>query len=157
MIPIPILSRLLVLNYPENPSAHTYTRDQLEKIAEVARRFGVTILSDEIYSGLNFDDTHPSIAQFYREGTIISNGLSKWCSAGGWRLGAFIFPNELDEIKSAMSVLASETFSAVSSPIQYASIAAFEESAELTDLDFIQTYCQPTVEGIDRLRRWVHP
>jgi aspartate aminotransferase len=129
----PNQARLLVLNYPENPSGRTYTSDQLERIAQVARRFGVIILSDEIYSGLNFDDNHRSIAQFYKEGTIISNGLSKWCGAGGWRLGAFIFPQELDDIKSAMSVLASETFSAVSSPIQHASISAFEESHEVTD------------------------
>ncbi|MFT5011876.1 MAG: aspartate aminotransferase [Patiriisocius sp.] len=129
----PSQPRLLILNYPENPSGRTYSKEQLEKIAQVARRFKVIILSDEIYSGLHFDGVHRSIAQYYPEGTIISNGLSKWCGAGGWRLGAFVFPQELNDIKDAMSVMASETFSAVSSPIQYASILAFEESLELTE------------------------
>jgi len=129
----PDQARLLVLNYPENPSGRTYSENQLEKIAQVARRFNVIILSDEIYSGLHFDGSHRSVAQYYPEGTIISNGLSKWCGAGGWRLGAFVFPPALNDIKKAMCVLASETFSAVSSPIQYASISAFEESNELTD------------------------
>ena len=50
--------------------------------------------------------------------------VSKWCAAGGWRLGHFIIPDNLNEIKIKLSVLASETFSSVSSPIQYAAISA---------------------------------
>ncbi len=118
--------RLLIVNYPNNPTGDSYTPAQLEKIAAVARRYRLLVLSDEIYSGLNFCNEHVSIARFYPEATIISNGLSKWCGAGGWRLGAFIFPKELNEIREAVTVLATETFSAVSSPIQYASIAAFK-------------------------------
>ncbi len=87
--------RLLILNCPGNPTGYTYSSDQLKAIADVARRYRVLVLSDEIYSGLDFQNTHVSIARFYPEGTIVSNGLSKWCGAGGWRLGAFALAAEL--------------------------------------------------------------
>ncbi len=129
--------RLLVLNYPINPTGGTYSEPQLKSIAERARHYGLIILSDEIYSGLHFQGGHQSIARYYPEGTIISNGLSKWCGAGGWRLGAFAFPEELEDLRLAMTVMATETYSAVASPVQYAAIKAFEHSAEMDD--YLQT------------------
>ena len=57
---------------------------------------------------------------------MISTGLSKWCGAGGWRLGYFIIPDSLSILRDSINVLASETFSAVSAPIQYAAIKAYE-------------------------------
>ena len=84
--------RILVLNYPGNPEGGSYTADELQELAEVAQRFGVILLSDEIYGQLHHTGGHVSVAQFYPEGTIISSGLSKWCGAGGWRLGTFTFP-----------------------------------------------------------------
>jgi len=123
--------RLLILNYPGNPTGTTYAADQLEAIADVARRYAILVLSDEIYSGLTFTGEHVSIARFYPEGTIISDGLSKWCGAGGWRLGAFAFPQQLDWLQAAIAATASETFSAVAAPIQYAAVTAFEGNAEI--------------------------
>jgi aspartate aminotransferase len=125
--------RLLILNYPCNPTGATYSADQLEAIADVARQFGVLILSDEIYSGLDFDGRHVSIARFYAEGTIVSDGLSKWCGAGGWRLGAFAFPKTLDWLQHAMVAVASETFTSVSAPVQYAAIKGFSGGDEIDD------------------------
>jgi len=69
---------------------------------------------------------HISIAKYYPEGTIISSRLSKWCGAGGWRLGTFTFPKELHWLLDAMAVVASETFTATSTPIQHAAVKAFE-------------------------------
>ncbi|MGB0723745.1 MAG: pyridoxal phosphate-dependent aminotransferase, partial [Gammaproteobacteria bacterium] len=91
----PVKPRLLIINYPGNPTGASYSAEQLQAIAEVARRHRMVVLSDEIYSGLHFDGGHQSIARWYPEGTIISNGLSKWAGAGGWRLGAFAFPESL--------------------------------------------------------------
>jgi aspartate aminotransferase len=126
-------SRLLILNYPGNPTGTAYSSTQLEDIAAVARRHGIVVLSDEIYSGLNFTGEHVSIARFYPEGTIISNGLSKWCGAGGWRVGAFVFPRELEWLQATIAAAASETFSAVSAPIQYAAVVAFDGNDEIDD------------------------
>jgi len=115
---------LLFLNSPNNPSGQIC--ENLDEISEIAKKYNLIILSDEIYSELSFDDNFKSISNFCPEKTIISTGLSKWCGAGGWRLGYFIVPENLKIIKETLNVLASETFSAVSAPIQYAAIQAYE-------------------------------
>jgi aspartate aminotransferase len=115
---------LLFLNSPNNPSGQIC--ENLKEIASIAEKYNIIILSDEIYSELSFKDNYQSISSFCPEKTIISNGLSKWCGAGGWRLGYFLVPDSLREIKDMINVLASETFSAVSAPIQYAAIKAYE-------------------------------
>ena len=116
---------LLFLNSPNNPSGQIC--ENLEEIASIAKTYNLIILSDEIYSELSFMDNYQSISNFCPEKTIISTGLSKWCGAGGWRLGYFLVPDSLIEIKNMINVLASETFSAVSAPIQYAAIKAYEQ------------------------------
>ena len=115
---------LLFLNSPNNPSGQIC--ENLEEIASIAKKYNLIILSDEIYSELSFKGNYQSISNFCPEKTIISTGLSKWCGAGGWRLGYFLVPDSLIEIKNMINVLASETFSAVSAPIQYAAIKAYE-------------------------------
>ena len=117
---------LLFLNSPNNPSGQIC--ENLEGIASIAEKYNLIILSDEIYSELSFKDNYQSISNFCQEKTIISTGLSKWCGAGGWRLGYFLVPDSLIEIKNMINVLASETFSAVSAPIQYAAIKAYENN-----------------------------
>ncbi|MDC0925424.1 aminotransferase class I/II-fold pyridoxal phosphate-dependent enzyme [Candidatus Pelagibacter sp.] len=116
---------LIFLNSPNNPSGQIC--ENLEEISEIANKYNLIILSDEIYSELTFEDSFKSISNFCPEKTIISTGLSKWCGAGGWRLGYFLIPDNLLEIKNMINVLASETFSAVSAPIQYAAIKAYEK------------------------------
>ena len=116
---------LLILNSPNNPSGQVCKN--LKQISEVVKKYNVIVLSDEIYSELTFDESYESIANFCPENVIVSNGLSKWCGAGGWRLGYFIIPNKLNNLKNSMKVLASETFSAVSAPIQFAAVSAFKD------------------------------
>jgi len=115
---------LLFLNSPNNPSGQIC--ENLEEISKVMKKYNLIILSDEIYSELSFNNNYKSISNFCPEKTIISTGLSKWCGAGGWRLGYFIIPENLKIIKDTLNVLASETFSAVSAPIQYAAIQAYK-------------------------------
>jgi aspartate aminotransferase len=114
---------LLLLNSPNNPSG-TVCKN-LKEIAEVARKYKLIILSDEIYSKLTFNNEYQSISNLYPEGTIVSTGLSKWCGAGGWRLGFFAIPNELKELKNSLKILCSESFTSVSAPIQFAAIEAY--------------------------------
>ncbi|WP_166257297.1 pyridoxal phosphate-dependent aminotransferase [Marinobacter salicampi] len=125
--------RILILNYPSNPTGCTYTDDQLLAIANVARKYRLILLSDEIYGEVHFEGRHKSIARYYPEGTIISTGLSKWAGAGGWRLGTFVFPPELRPLQDAMAIIASETYTATSAPIQYAAITAFSGGQDLDD------------------------
>ncbi len=116
---------LLILNSPNNPSGQVCKN--IKEISEIVKKYKIIVLSDEIYSELTFDESYESISNFCPEKVIISNGLSKWCGAGGWRLGYFVIPNELNDLKNSMKVLASETFSAVSAPIQFAAISAFKD------------------------------
>jgi len=125
--------RIVVLNYPGNPDGSTYRTNCLMELAEVARRYGVILLSDEIYGPLRFDGQHESVARYYPEGTIISSGLSKWCGAGGWRLGTFVFPPALRWLKESMAAAASETYTSVCAPIQHAAVTAFAGGAEIDD------------------------
>ena len=115
---------LLFLNSPNNPSGQVCTN--LNEISKLTEKYNLYFLSDEIYSELTFENKYQSISNFCPENTIISTGLSKWCGAGGWRLGYFVLPSSLSEITNQLKTLASETFSSVSSPIQYAAIAAHE-------------------------------
>lgn len=123
--------RILILNYPSNPTGVTYTIPELKNLAEVARKHHIILLSDEIYGELHFEGKHVSIAKYYPEGTIISSGLSKWCGAGGWRLGTFTFPPSLSWLLEAMASVASETFTATSAPIQYAAVRAFRGGVDI--------------------------
>ena len=115
---------LLFINSPNNPSG-TVCKN-LQEIAEVAKKHKLIILSDEIYSQLTFDNQYRSISNFYPESTIVSTGLSKWCGAGGWRLGFFAIPDQLKVLKNSLKILSSESFTSVSAPIQYAAIEAYK-------------------------------
>lgn len=124
--------KLLIINHPNNPTGYSGSEQYFKKLAAICDYFNVTVISDEIYADTYFGAVQQhSIQEFYTEQTIIGNGLSKWAGAGGWRLGYFIFPRSLDELKKKVISACSETFSCASSPIQYAAITAFEESEEL--------------------------
>ena len=125
--------KLLILNSPSNPNGYRIEREVLAGLASVAREHRIVVIADEIYGLLDHSGDAASFASFYPEGTIVSSGLSKWCSAGGWRLGTFAFAPQLRWLLDALSVAASETFSAVSAPIQYAAITAFRGSDEIDD------------------------
>ena len=115
---------ILFMNSPNNPSGTVCKK--LEEIAEVAKKYKLIILSDEIYSQLTFNNQYKSISNFYPERTIVSTGLSKWCGAGGWRLGFFAIPNQLKKLKNSLKILCSESFTSVSAPIQYAAVEAYK-------------------------------
>lgn len=127
----PGLPRLLILNYPSNPTGVTYDEAELAALADVLRRHQVLVVSDEIYADLDHRGRTVSLAHHYPEGTIVSTGLSKWCGAGGWRLGVFSFPEELEWLCAAMAVIGTETFTSVSTPIQYAAVRAFQGGPEI--------------------------
>ena len=146
---------LLILNSPNNPSGQICKN--LDELAALSKKYNLYFLSDEIYSELSFEDNYQSISTFAPDKTIISTGLSKWCGAGGWRLGYFIIPDSLSNITGKLKVLASETFSSVSAPIQYAAIAAHKNNHDeyinksKTILKFIGNYVYENLKSNDVL------
>ena len=115
---------IFILNSPNNPSGTIC--NNLKELAEVAKKYDLIILSDEIYTDLTFCNKYNSISQYYPEKTFISGGLSKWCGAGGWRVGFFAVPDGLSELLENIKTLASESYSTVNSPAQFAAVEAYE-------------------------------
>ena len=115
---------ILILNSPNNPSG-TICKN-LKELAAVAKKYNLIVLSDEIYTDLTFCNKYESISQYYPERTFISGGLSKWCGAGGWRVGFFAVPDQLSELLENIKTLASESYSTVNSPAQFAAVEAYE-------------------------------
>jgi len=113
---------MIVLCNPDNPTGATYTADDFVLLSKAFRKHKLLVLSDEIYSRLSYNNDHVSIAKFYPEGTILSSGISKWASCGGWRLGYLVFPPNMKQLRQVLIGASSQTYTTASAPIQYASI-----------------------------------
>lgn len=141
--------QVLILNAPGNPTGLSPDTATQQALAEVARRHGVLVLSDEIYGVLHHRGEHRAFARDYPEGTVTTSGLSKWCGAGGWRLGVMHVPAALgDELLARVLGVASETWSSVTSPVQRAAIVAYTPSAAL------ESYVRRQREVLGELGQW---
>lgn len=126
--------QLMLINTPGNPCGNSYPEELVKEIANYAREKNIYLISDEIYANIIFKGyNHTSFAKYYPEGTFVTGGISKDRSLGGYRLGVCLIPSGQVEFKKAFNTLISETFSCVSSPIQYAAIAAYSLDYEMTD------------------------
>ncbi|KAK5999299.1 hypothetical protein QM012_005624 [Aureobasidium pullulans] len=132
--------RIMLINSPSNPTGQTYTATTLDIIVEFCKVKHILLISDEIYSDISFDGvsqmqsplkyvTHddPSTS------VIVTGGLSKTYSAGGWRVGYAIVPRSAagSKIMQVLLAYASECWSAASSPSQYAAVEAFSTSKHM--------------------------
>ena len=90
-------SKVLVLNFPTNPTGGTMTRVELQKICEVVKRHNLLVITDEIYSELTFEGEHVSIASLsgMKERTIFLHGFSKAYAMTGFRIGYACGPAEI--------------------------------------------------------------
>lgn len=133
-------TKALVLNSPSNPTGALYTRETLEAVADVAKRHGFLVISDEIYEQLVYGETPfmsivsatPEIA----DQILVVNGVSKAFSMTGWRIGYAGGPKALI---AAMSVIQSQSTSNPTSISQKAAVAALRDGTPffkelLTDL-----------------------
>ncbi|KYO64510.1 pyridoxal phosphate-dependent aminotransferase [Thermovenabulum gondwanense] len=118
-------TRVIVVNSPNNPTGSVYSKKELEDIAELAIRYNLFIISDEIYDKLIYDgEKHISIATLGKEvfnRTLIVNGVSKAYSMTGWRIGYAAGP---EEIVKAMTDFQSHTTSNPNSIAQKAALEA---------------------------------
>lgn len=123
-------NKILILVNPDNPTGSVYNEEHCKELVDVLRKHNAIVLSDEIYGRLHFSGKHCSLAKFYPEGTILSSGLSKWASAGGWRVGYHIYPPELRPLLDAVKSAASHTYSCAPAPMQYAAVTYLSPSRE---------------------------
>ncbi len=143
--------KLLIFNNPNNPTGALYHETEIKELAEICRAYQVIVISDEIYAMIEFDEwSMSSLAKFYPEGTIISGGLSKSFAAGGYRLGVVLIPDSLELMMSALKSVVSETFSAVSAPIQYAALKAYG------DFEKIRPFVEKTTDIYGYVMNYLH-
>jgi aminotransferase len=92
-------SKVLVLNFPTNPTGGTMLRAELEKIAALVERHNLLVITDEIYSELTFEGEHVSIASLpgMRERTVFLHGFSKAYAMTGFRIGYACGPVDIIE------------------------------------------------------------
>ena len=92
-------TKVLIMPFPNNPTGSTMSKEDLEPIVEVVKKYDLFVISDEIYSELSYQGEHVSIASFegMKERTILINGFSKGFAMTGWRLGYACGPKEIIE------------------------------------------------------------
>jgi aspartate aminotransferase len=140
-------TRALILNSPSNPTGLGYPKEALEKIAEVAVRHKVAVISDEIYEKITYDGfRHVSIASLgseIKDLTITINGLSKSHAMTGWRLGYAAGPKE---VIGAMTKIQSQSTSNPCSITQKAAVEA---------LNGPQDFLPVMVAEFDKRRKYI--
>ena len=127
--------RIMIVNTPSNPTGSMFSGEDTQAIAHWSREHSITLISDEIYAELAHGwRAHISPAQFYPEGCIVTGGLSKAFSAGGWRLGYAALPGGAagKQLMTSLRTLASEIWSSATTPVQEAAVVAYSDNTKLT-------------------------
>ena len=119
-------TKILVLNYPSNPTGSTYNYDELCQIAEICKEKNLIVISDEIYDKIIYSNekhiSFPQLSEDAKNRTILVNGVSKTYSMTGWRIG---YAAGNSEVISAMNNLSGQSTSNPTSISQKAAIEAF--------------------------------
>ncbi len=125
-------TRAIIISYPSNPAGVSYSREELEALAEVIVRKGILVISDDIYEKLLYDDATPfhtlaSLGEELKRISIVVNGVSKTYSMTGWRIG---YAAGSEEIISAMTKFQSQNTSNPTSIAQKAAVEALNGPQE---------------------------
>ena len=120
-------TKFILLNTPHNPTGKVFSREELEKIAQVAIQHDLYVLSDEVYDQIYYEDEHVRIATLpgMWERTITVGSAGKTFGVTGWRVGWLIGPSVL--LKSVVATHARTVF-CVATPLQEAVARGFEEA-----------------------------
>ena len=129
---------MMIVNYPNNPTGEIIDYNSLNKNSGL-------LVSDEIYNYLNYNNDKPRTMLEFNNNCIVSNGLSKWCGAGGWRLGYMIIPDVYKNILNNMAAIGSELYSCSNIPVQYAATDLFNE------FDKMDLYLERTNKSLNLL------
>ena len=122
-------TRSLILNLPHNPTGGVASPEALARLAEIAQRHDLWVVSDEVYAPIRYDGRYDSIAAVpgMAERTVLVDGFSKAYSMTGWRLGFGVMPKWL---AGPMTTLIINNLSCTATFVQYAGIAALTGTQE---------------------------
>mgnify|MGYP001603530629 CR=1 FL=1 len=147
-------SRVILVNTPNNPTGAVYPRETLEKVAALAARHNLALLSDEIYEKLVFGGArHVALASLSPEAaarTVTVNGCSKAYAMTGWRLGYAAGPKD---VIAAMVKLQGQSTSCVPGFIQKAAVTALEKG-DATIPPMVAEFDRRRLAVLDLVRRW---
>lgn len=87
--------KMLVMNYPTNPTGVMYSQDELDALADIVRNKPIFVLCDEIYSELNYDQPHASMEKSLHDQVVLMNGVSKAWAMTGYRIGIIAAPQKI--------------------------------------------------------------
>lgn len=137
-------TRLILINSPNNPTGAVYSKESLIKLAKLAEKHNITIISDEMYESFLYEGEHFSIGSIYPN-TITMNGFSKSYAMTGWRMGYVAGPTEI--IQAINQLLQYVVFSSTSIS-QYAALEALSRPAPSRT-----SYAEKRRVILDELRR----
>src|SRR5438034_3720474 len=125
-------TRLIILNYPHNPTGGGIPESGLRAIADAAVRWGVPVLSDEIYCRILYEGAHLSIAALpgMEPLAIVLDGFSKSYAMTGWRLGYGVMPGPMAQVVAKLQTNATSCTATFS---QLAAVAALKEDQSAVD------------------------
>ena len=119
-------TKMIIFNSPSNPTGVCSDAETMRGVAEIADRYGICLVSDEIYSRFTYDDAHRSPAEF-NPSTIVIDGFSKTYAMTGWRVGFVHGPTQLID---TMIKLQQFTFVCAPHPAQVASVVALDTDVQ---------------------------
>ncbi|TFH35063.1 MAG: pyridoxal phosphate-dependent aminotransferase [Dehalococcoidia bacterium] len=145
-------TRLITLNSPHNPTGAVLSTSDFEAIADLAVAHDLTVLSDETYEEIYYDERPRSVIEFprLRERSIVMSGFSKTYCMTGWRLGYAILPPRMADAftrLAANSVTCSTTF------VQYAAVEALQgpQDCVVSMVEEFRRRRDVLVEGLNRI------
>lgn len=143
-------AKAIILNYPTNPTGVTYTEEEIRAFSEIIRANNLYVVSDEVYSEFSYEEKHVSIARFIPERTLLINGTSKSHAMTGWRSAFLAGPRELID---AFYALHQAMLTAITTQVQYASIAAYRDSDDsiIEMHDSYKERCDLIYQGLNDL------
>lgn len=146
-------TKILILNNGNNPTGTLYTRDELEQILKLASEKNILVISDEVYSGLTYDQNKyfsgTGFSEF-RDKLVVIQSCSKNFAMTGWRVG-FVYAQE--ELIKSLTILTGQSTTGVSTISQYAALAGLQNAKQIIESikDEMQSRRDFFVEELNKL------
>jgi len=146
-------TKLIIINSPNNPCGSVMDAGDIRRVADLAYKNNIAILTDEVYKDLYFEGGHNSVFDFddMEKQTVILDGFSKSYAMTGWRLGYGIFPDELVEPISRLVTNSVSCTSAFSQKAAAAAILGPQDSVKMMLKEF-QERAKIVVDGFNDIK-----
>ena len=120
-------TKVIVVNFPNNPCGSTLTKAQRDMIVDIAKDHGLLIVTDEVYDMIVYEKPHESFLGHY-DNLVYINSFSKTFAATGWRIGYVVVPNV--SVIEKMSMIHYYTVACTPTPIQYGILEALNKAMD---------------------------